>query len=405
MFFILLIERTKDLYMLVELVLMRRGSIVVRGYKHLDPYGAIQPPIYLAALFRMEGEAQRSDRGLDLKYSREDNPTLRPFEEVVAKLESGVDALAFNSGMAAISAVFMARLAGGDVVYVPMEAYGATLRLLDSLGKFGVKVVRGFPDTEPFIEGIKAARPRLVFFETISNPTLRVLDLPEVVKAAKDLGAEVVVDNTFATPLLITPLEHGADLVVHSVTKYLAGHNDVVGGVVVAKSREQVEELWLWRAMLGGIMQPWEAYLAFRGVKTLVVRFERQCRSAMAIAEYLADHSKVSEVLSPGLPTSPYYHVARRLFGDKFGAVVSFRVKGGRDAVLKFFKSLRLITPGPSLGGVESIATYPIASAASPIPDEDKRRLGITEDLVRLSVGLEDPEDLIEDLDQALRST
>jgi cystathionine gamma-synthase len=243
-----------------------------------------------------------------------------------------------------------------------------------------------------------------VFLETITNPTLRVLDAPAVVKVAKDFGAVVVVDNTFATPVLAAPLSYGADVVVHSATKYLAGHNDVVGGIAVVARREHLEDLWLWRAMLGGIMQPFEAFLTLRGVKTLFVRFERQCRSAMAVAEFLAEHSKVSEVIYPGLPTHPNHGTARRLFGDKFGAVVSFRLRGGRDAAVKFFKSLKIITPGPSLGGVESIATYPVASAASPIPEEDRKMLGITEDLVRLSVGLEDPADLIEDLDQALRN-
>ncbi|MFZ8812130.1 MAG: cystathionine gamma-synthase family protein, partial [Pyrobaculum sp.] len=344
-------------------------------------------------------------RGFDLKYSREENPTLRPLEEVVARLEGGLDALAFNSGMAALSAVFFSFLDADATVATTMEAYGATLRLLGSLDKFGVRLRKGFPDTDVFMELIKEARPRMVFLETITNPTLRVLDVPAVVKAAKDFGAVVVVDNTFATPVLAAPLSYGADVVVHSATKYLAGHNDVVGGVAVVARREDLEDLWLWRAMLGGIMQPFEAFLTLRGVKTLFVRFERQCRSAMAVAEFLAEHSKVSEVIYPGLPTHPNHGTARRLFGDKFGAVVSFRLRGGRDAAVKFFKSLRIITPGPSLGGVESIATYPVASAASPIPEEDRKTLGITEDLVRLSVGLEDPEDLIEDLDKALNSS
>ncbi|MEM1519857.1 MAG: PLP-dependent transferase, partial [Pyrobaculum sp.] len=216
------------------------------------------------------------------------------------------------------------------------------------------------------------------------------------------LGAFVVVDNTFATPVLTTPIKYGADIVIHSTSKYLAGHNDVIGGVAVATSKEQVDDLWHWRAMLGGIMQPFEAFLTLRGVKTLFVRFERQCKNALAVAEFLSEHSKVAEVIYPGLSSHPHHSLARRLFGDKFGAVVSFRIRGGRDAVFKFFKSLKLVMPSPSLGGVESIATYPVASAASPIPEEDRKALGITEDLIRLSVGLEDPQDIIEDLAQAL---
>ncbi|MGC9129992.1 MAG: cystathionine gamma-synthase family protein [Pyrobaculum sp.] len=383
---------------------MRRATLAVRGYRYSDPHGALQPPIYVTALFRMEGEAPKSDRGFDLKYSREENPTLRPLEEVIANLEHGVDSLAFNSGMAALSAVFLSLLSADASVLTTMEAYGATLRLLDALGKYGVRLRKTYPDTDAYIEALKAVKPTLVFFETITNPLLKVLDGPEIIKAAKDLGAVVVVDNTFATPVLTTPISYGADIVVHSTTKYIGGHNDVVGGVAVVSRRELLEELWIWRAMLGGIMQPFEAYLTLRGVKTLFVRFERQCKTAMEVAQFLEGHGKVSEVIYPGLPSHPHHSTAKRLFGDKFGAVVSFRLRGGRDAAIKFFKALRLITPGPSLGGVESIATYPIASAASPIPDEEKKMLGITEDLVRLSIGLEEPEDLIEDLDRALRS-
>lgn len=383
---------------------MRRGTAAVRGFRLLDPYGSLQPPIYQTALFRMEGEALKSDRGFDLKYSREENPTLRPLEEALAALEGGVDALVFNSGMAALSSVFFSLLNADATVLTTMEAYGTTLRLLSSLGRFGVKLRKTYPSTETYIEGLKSGRPTVAFVETITNPLLHVLDIPEVVKTAKDLGSVVVVDNTFATPVLIQPISHGADVVVHSTSKYIAGHNDVIGGVAVVSSRAMLEELWVWRAMLGGIMQPFEAFLTLRGLKTLFVRFEHQCKSAKAIAEFLAEHSKVAEVIYPGLPTHPDHGVAKKLFGDKFGAVVSFRVKGGRDAVFKFFKSLKLVTPGPSLGGVESIATYPVASAASPIPEEDRKILGITEDLVRLSVGLEDVDDLIEDLDQALNA-
>ncbi|ABL88057.1 cystathionine gamma-synthase [Pyrobaculum islandicum DSM 4184] len=383
---------------------MRRATIAVRGYRNSDPYGSLQPPIYQTALFRMEGEAQKSDRGFDLKYSREENPTLRPLEEALASLEGGVDSLAFNSGMAALSSVFLSLLRSDAKILVTMEAYGATLRLLSSLSKFGVKMQKAYPSTDVYIEFLKESRPNVVFFETITNPTLRVLDTPEVIKAAKDLGATVVVDNTFATPVLIQPISHGADFVVHSTSKYIAGHNDVIGGVAVVSKRELLEELWVWRAMLGGIMQPFEAFLTLRGLKTLFVRFEQQCRSAKAVAEFLSEHSKVSEVIYPGLSSHPDHAIAKKLFGDKFGAVVSFRVKGGKETVIKFFKSLRLITPGPSLGGVESIATYPVASAASPIPEEDRKILGITEDLVRLSVGLEDVNDIINDLAQALEN-
>jgi cystathionine gamma-synthase len=351
----------------------------------------------------MEEAPRKSDRGFDLKYSREENPTLRPLEEAIARLERGADALAFNSGMAALSTVFLSLTKSGDAALSTMEAYGATLRLLASLGKFGVRLTKAYPDTETFVETLKEVKPQVVFFETITNPTLRVIDGPGVIRAARDLNALVVVDNTFATPVLTTPASYGADIVVHSTSKYIAGHNDVIGGVAVAARRELIEALWLWRATLGSIMQPFEAFLTLRGLKTLAVRFERQCETARSVAEFLSEHSRVSEVIYPGLPSHPQHSTARKLFGDKFGAVVSFRVRGGRDAVVKFLKSLKIITPGPSLGGVESVITHPVTSAAAPIPEEDRKLLGITEDLVRLSVGLEDPEDLIEDLDRALQ--
>ncbi|MEZ0248291.1 MAG: cystathionine gamma-synthase family protein [Thermoproteus sp.] len=380
---------------------MRRRTAAIRGHKWEDQFGSPIPPVYLTAVFEQIGEARKSDRGTDLKYSREENPTVRAFERVMAALESGADALAFNSGMAAISTLAIYLLNRGEVLLTTKEAYGATLRFFSALeGKFDVKLVKTYPSTEAVVEGIKAARPKVVFLETITNPTLKVLDLPEVVKTAKDLGAVVVVDNTFATPVLLNPLALSADYVVHSATKYIAGHNDVVGGVVAA--REVDRELWAYRAMLGGIMQPFEAFLCIRGAKTLYPRFETQSRNAKAIAEFLSEHNKVKEVIYPGLPTHRDHEVAKRLFGDMYGGVVSFRIKGGRREAERLFSSFKLITPSPSLGGTETIATYPVLSAASPIPPEDREELGITEDLIRLSVGLEDVDDLIEDLDRAL---
>ncbi len=354
-------------------------------------------------MFEQVGEARKSDRGVDLKYAREENPTVRAFERVMASLEAGADALAFNSGMASISTLSVYLLNKGDLLLTTKEAYGATLKFFSTLeDKFGVRLLKAYPATEAVVEAVKAARPKVVFVETMTNPTLKVLDMPEVVKAAKDLGAVVVVDNTFATPVLANPLSFGADYVVHSATKYIAGHNDVVGGVVV--TRDVDVDLWTYRAMLGGIMQPFEAFLCLRGAKTLFPRFELQSKNAKAVAEFLAEHSKVKEVLYPGLPTHRDHEIARKLFGGLYGGVLSFRIKGGRPEVERVLSSFKLITPSPSLGGAETIATYPILSAASPIPPEDREELGITEDLIRLSVGLEDVDDIIEDLDQALNS-
>ncbi len=383
---------------------MRRRTAAIRGHGWSDQFGSPLPPVYLTAIFEQIGEARKSDRGMDLKYAREENPTVRAFERIMASLESGGDALAFNSGMASISTLSVYLLKAGDVLLTTKEAYGTTLKWFSALGeKFDVKVVKAYPDTESVVEAVKAVKPKAVFLETMTNPTLKVLDLPAIIKAAKDAGAVVVVDNTFATPILINPLALGADYVVHSATKYIAGHNDVVGGVVVSKDVDR--DLWTYRAMLGGIMQPFEAFLCLRGVKTLFPRFEMQSRNAKAVAEFLAEHSKVKEVLYPGLPTHRDHEVAKRLFGGElYGGVLSFRIRGGRAEVERLLSSFKVITPSPSLGGVETIATYPILSAASPIPPEDREELGITEDLIRLSVGLEDVDDIIEDLDRALAS-
>jgi len=382
---------------------MRRRTAAIRGHAWSDQFGSPLPPVYLTAVFEQVGEARKSDRGVDLKYAREENPTVRAFERIMASLEAGADALAFNSGMASISTLSMYLLGRDDVLLTTKEAYGATLRFFSAIEeKFGVRLLKASPATDAVVETVKSARPKVVFVETMTNPTLKVLDLPEVVKTAKDLGAEVVVDNTFATPVLINPLTLGADYVVHSATKYIAGHNDVVGGVVATRAVDR--DLWTYRAMLGGIMQPFEAFLCMRGVKTLFPRFELQSRNAKAVAEFLAEHSKVKEVLYPGLPTHRDHEVARRLFGGLYGGVLSFRIRGGRPEVERVLSSFRLITPSPSLGGTETIATYPILSAASPIPPEDREELGITEDLIRLSVGLEDVDDIIEDLDRALGS-
>jgi cystathionine gamma-synthase len=232
---------------------------------------------------------------------------------------------------------------------------------------------------------------------------LRVIDVEEISKTCFDIGCWVVVDNTFTTPILLNPLKKGALIVLHSLTKYIAGHNDVVGGAIVSIS-PMVKLLWDWRRMLGSIMQPFEAYLTLRGVKTLNVRVERASTTAKTIAEFLEDHPRVEEVYYPGLNSNPYKRVADKVFERKlYGSMISFKVKGGRDEAVKVLKTVKLIKPSPSLGGPESLITYPIISASRALPEEVRRKLGITENLLRLSVGLEDSEDLINDLSQALQ--
>ncbi len=379
----------------------------IHGHGYFDrETGSFIPPVYLSVVYEHpdveSGEPRIVDRGTVLKYGREENPTVRALEKVIASLESAEDALAFNSGMAAISTLALSLLKKGDEVVVSMEAYGKTVRLLEDLAlKFGIRVRRAWPSAESIAEQVGRGTS-LVLVETMTNPTLRVIDLEYLGGHCRDLGVTLVVDNTFATPVLVNPIEHGADYVIHSTTKYIAGHNDVVGGAI-ATDRDRSIELWSWRATLGTIMQPMEAYLTLRGVKTLELRFERQSRTAMEVAEFLSDHPRVEEVYYPGLKSSPYKPIADRLFKKRlYGGVVSFKVKGGYEEAFKVMKRLRVIRPSPSLGGTESLITLPAITASSSLAPEDRKALGIDEGLLRLSVGLEDSEDLIEDLSRAL---
>ncbi len=357
-------------------------------------------PIYLTVAFKQAGETALSDRGMDLKYSREENPTVRELEHRLASLEGGVDAIALNSGMAAISLLYVSTLSAGDEVLLPMEGYGTTIQLAEELSKFGVRVKLVYPSADSLVDAMGEGT-KLVLVETITNPTLKVIDVEKVVKRAREVGATVIVDNTFS-PLVFRPLKLGAHGVVHSLTKYIAGHNDVLGGALVWGALEG-EELWHWRRRLGSIIQPLDAWLTIRGVKTLELRFERQSKNALAIAEFLSEHPKVKAVHYPGLRDDEYHGIARKLFERPlFGGVVSFRHAGGKNGAKDFLCSLRRVFPSPSLGGVESLASYPIISAAKTMPSERRELLGITADLIRLSVGIEDLDTLIEDLDRAL---
>jgi cystathionine gamma-synthase len=369
--------------------------------------GAFRVPLHLSSVFehpdRRTGEARKSDRGFDQKYSREENPTVRGFEKVIAKLERAHEALAFSSGMGGIAAVYISALSSGDTVVITKESYGTTQDLALSLSKFGVKTVLAGPGTEDFLQKVRRG-VALVLVETITNPLVRVVDIPAITRRCQEVGARLVVDNTFATPLLYRPLERGAWLSVHSVTKYVGGHNDLVGGAVALNDPLDLIELWAFRRRLGSIMGPFEAFLALRGVATLKARFEVQCKNALALAKFLHDHPKVEAVYYPGLKDDPYHKTADRLFFEKglYGGVVSFKVKGGKRKAIDILKKVRVMKPSPSLGGTESLLNYPLTSAAKTISPSVRRELGISENLLRLALGLEDLEDLQADLEQAM---
>ncbi|MEM1773040.1 MAG: cystathionine gamma-synthase family protein [Desulfurococcaceae archaeon] len=386
---------------------MKRFSTkIIHGHEYSDSTGAIIPPIHLSVVYEYIdfeiGEAVFTDRGNYLRYGREENPTTRALEKTVAKLEEAEDALAFNSGMSAISTVLLWSLQPGSKIVIPVEVYSTTLALLNNLAsKLNLKIVKAWPSAEAIAESIDD-NTSMVFLEVMTNPTNKVIDLDYLSRNIEADKVMLVVDNTFTTPVIVKPLKYKARIVLHSMTKYLGGHNDVVGGVT-AGSLDDMKSLWEWRRMLGGILQPFESYLVLRGIKTLEVRFEKQSSNAKTIAEYLEDHSKIEEVMYPGLSSSPYHDIARKIFEKPlYGGVVSFKVRGSYVDVVNFMKKLKVIKRCPSLGATESMAVLPAKAGSMFIDQEYRAKLGITENLVRLSVGLEDVNDLIEDLSQAL---
>jgi cystathionine gamma-synthase len=380
----------------------------IHGHDYYDvETGAFRVPLHLSTIFehpdRRTGEARKSDRGFDQKYSREENPTVRGFEKVIAKLEKAREALAFSSGMGSIATLYFSALSKGDTLVITKESYSTTQDLALNLSKFGVKTVLAGPGTEDFLQKIKHG-VALVLVETITNPLVRIVDIPAITKRCEEVGARLVVDNTFATPLLYRPLERGAWLSVHSVTKYIGGHNDLLGGAIALNDPIDLVELWEFRRRLGSIMGAFEAFLALRGVATLKARFDVQCKNALALAKFLDDHPKVEDVYYPGLKDSPYHKIASRLFLERglYGGVLSFKVKGGKNKAIDVLKKIGVVKPSPSLGGTESLLTYPVTSSAKTISPAVRRELGIGDNLLRLALGLEDAEDLQADLDQAL---
>jgi len=379
----------------------------IHGHDFYDERcGLFKVPIHQTSVYehpdRRTGEPRKTDRGFDLKYSREENLTVRALEKILAKLEDGLDSLAFSSGMAAISAAFLSKLKSGSKILLPKECYGATQQLAQALEKLGVKVILARSDSEEFLEKLEE-NVSLALVETITNPLVKVVDVKAVAERCRELNIPLIVDNTFATPVIYNPLKDDAWIALHSLTKYIAGHNDVIGGAIIVKDSEDLELLWDWRRMLGSILSPFDAFLTIRGVATLEARFEKQSKTALELAEFLEDHPKIEEVYYPGLSSSPYKRVADALFKKRlYGGVLSFKVKGGQREVIAVLRKVEVIKSSPSLGGVESLLTYPIWSAVKNMPEELRRELGITDNLLRLSIGLEDVEDLKEDLDAAL---
>jgi cystathionine gamma-synthase len=356
--------------------------------------GAVIPPISVSTTFVHRTVGDHSG----FEYGRTGNPTRRAYEECVASLEGATRGFAFASGMAAEDAV-LRLLAPGQRVLIPTDAYGGTYRIVARV--FAPKGLEwsavDFTDVEALARGWPADTA-MVWLESPTNPALTVVDIAAVAALAREHGARVVVDNTFATPYLQRPLALGADIVVHSATKYLGGHSDVIGGFVAVNDREVAEHLAFMQRAVGGVPSPFDCYLVLRGVKTLALRMDRHCENARAVAAMLGEHPAVARVLYPGLPNHPGYSVAKRQMRD-FGGMVSFLAAGGEEAALDMVARTRLFALAESLGGVESLIEHPARMTHASVADSP---LAVDPALVRLSVGIETTADLLADLRQAL---
>jgi cystathionine gamma-synthase len=373
-------------------------TLAIHAGQEPDPLtGAVVPPIYQVSTFKQDGVGGL--RG-GYEYSRSANPTRTALGQCLAALEGGSRALAFASGLAAEDCLLRTVCSPGDHVLIPDDAYGGTYRLFARvLAGWGLSYsVVPVSDTDAVREQLAARPVKVVWVETPTNPLLNIADIRALAQASHEAGAMLVVDNTFASPYLQQPLTLGADAVVHSTTKYLGGHSDVVGGAVAVADDELAERIAFTQNATGGVAGPFDSWLTLRGIKTLAVRMDRHCRNAMRVAQMLGEHPAVAGVLYPGLPSHPGHKTAQEQM-RAFGGVVSFRMLAGEEAAVRACGRTRLFTLGESLGGVESLIEHPgrmtHASAAGSL-------LEVPADLIRLSVGIEDCDDLIDDLRQAL---
>ncbi|MEV5505760.1 cystathionine gamma-synthase [Streptomyces orinoci] len=372
-------------------------TLAIHAGQEPDPLtGAVVPPIYQVSTYKQDGVGGL--RG-GYEYSRSANPTRTALEENLAALEGGRRGLAFASGLAAEDTLLRTLLTPGDHVVIPDDAYGGTFRLFAKvISRWGVEWSVADTSDPAAVRAALRPRTKAVWVETPSNPLLGITDIAAVAEVAHQAGARLVVDNTFASPYLQQPLSLGADVVVHSTTKYMGGHSDVVGGALITADAALAEELVYHQNAMGAVAGPFDAWLTLRGIKTLAVRMDRHCANAERVAELLVAHPKVTEVYYPGLESHPLHEVAAKQM-RAFGGMVSFRVAGGEEAAVEVCNRAELFTLGESLGGVESLIEHPgrmthASTAGSP--------LEVPADLVRLSVGIESADDLLADLKQAL---
>ncbi len=359
--------------------------------------GAVMTPVYLTSTYVQEELGKHKG----YEYTRVSNPTRTALEQNIAALENGTDGMAFGSGMAAIDSI-LRMLNIGDHVIISHNVYGGTYRIAKTIWE-DFRLEFDFVDTTDIANVKKAFKQntKMIFIETPTNPTMEITDIDAIAKLAKTEGVLSVVDNTFATPYLQQPLNYGIDIVMHSLTKYLNGHSDMVGGIVVTSNKKIAERLRFFQKAIGSILSPFDSWLCLRGTKTLAVRMEHHGKAAMQVAQWLVKQKQVKKVYYPGLPSHRQYKLAKKQMKN-FGGMIAFDL-GSLDAAKKFLKKVRLCALAESLGGVESLISHPATMTHASIPPDQRKKIGVTDGLVRISVGLEDVNDIIEDLKNAMR--
>ena len=379
---------------------LAQDTLCIHASQEPDPTsGAVMTPIALSSTFAQNGPGEH--KGYD--YSRAANPTRTALEGCLATLEGGKHAIAFGSGCAAISSVLLS-LKSGDHVLVGDDVYGGTFRIFDKVLKpWGLDAT--FLDMSDLAQVRQAMRPntRLVWLETPSNPTLKIFDIAAIAEIARNANMALAVDNTFATPMLQRPLDLGASLVVHSTTKYLNGHSDVIGGAVITSNDAMAERLHFLQKSLGAVPSPFDCYMVLRGLKTLSVRMKQHVHNAHILAEFLARHPQVERVFYPGLRSHAGYALAARQMKGS-GGMISFDLQGGLAAAVAFLKATRIFACAESLGGVESLAEHPAIMTHASLPAEARKALGIGDGFIRLSVGIENVDDLKQDLERGFHA-
>ena len=381
---------------------MKFNTKTIHGGQHHDSStGAVMPPIYQTSTFVQKSPGQPIG---DYEYSRASNPTRTALENALASIENGTRAFAFSSGLAATDCILRSFKAGDEVIAMD-DLYGGTYRMFTRIYKdSGIKFhFVDMNDLQKF-KSLINENTKLVWVETPTNPLMKLADIQEISKITKAHDILFAVDNTFATPYLQRPLDLGADIVMHSATKYLSGHSDVIAGALIVKEESLGEQLHFQQFATGATLGPMDSFLVLRGIKTLHLRMQRHCENGEKIADYLNQHPKIKTVYYPGLTSHPFHEIAKKQMTG-FGGMVSFTfVSGRKEESILFLEKLKVFTLAESLGGVESLANHPALMTHASIPEDKRKEIGITDDLVRLSVGIEDIEDLITDLEQALSS-